>query len=172
MLFAIFFAFFVSSCLPLKYSKGARSGKYYTDFFINDSTTQIFVMPLTFQGRKADVEMDFTFRNNCRPESATSTNFTLHSSFALMRTIQFSNTTGVLGIYDLKQLYKEPVKDRYTCRYTTDISNAFFYSLLGEDNFFITLTNETDTLQLEMTNKSGRIIDRIGENIQTYLNCK
>src|SRR5436190_1494717 len=101
--FIILFPFlFLSACIPFKYSKSPDFDKYYSEFLINDTVTQVFIKPLVFKGKKNELSMDFTFRNNCNDTSSAKANFTFVSAADQMKSIAFYLNDTLVNTYPLK----------------------------------------------------------------------
>lgn len=173
-----FFYFFfgclsiLASCMPMKYGKTPAFNKYFTEFFVNDSTIQVFIRPLKFNSQEGEVAMDFTFRNNCKDSSFTKANFSFYSSQETFESFSLLTNDTLINTYPLKLLYRERYKDVYLNRLSAEIPNRDFQTMMFSENLNFKLPGKTDTLHFELRKRSDKIREKISLPVSDYLQCK
>ena len=140
------------SCIGFKKNASNSSSVYYETFFINDSTLQYFIKPVTFKN-KEKVIVDFTFRKSKESFSNIVMNFSFFSKNKWnIDHIHLWSENGVVEIGEMKVLFKEKKNKEFVYRFSTMVNyedlKEFFIS---ENHRFI--VNETYFYPVKSSNK-------------------
>lgn len=115
------------------------------DFFINDSTMQYFIKPVSFQNQKDEVAIDFTFRKSKSNFSKCVANFSVIGVKPREATsIDLVSGTQKIRLSNLSMLFKEVSKGKFITRYSSEVAyedlrmvfdHKIALALNGDQNF-------------------------------------
>jgi len=152
----------VSGCIGIKHKPTKGSDNDYISFFINDSTTQYFIKPLTFATDDSKIWIDLTFRKSGKILSV----FTCNYSIALANQLKSDNfeiqyNDKSIPFLKKQLLYKEVKKGKYEYRYSSELDAVNVLNLFENKYFSVKI----DTLNFVPTRKTKSKMNKIQNNL-------
>lgn len=109
-----------AACAGTKQKARKGNAQCFESFYINDSTMQYFIKPITFNSNDKQIIIDFTFRKSGNTFSKVTTNFTyLTEAKADLTNLYIACDSVTYKADNKKPLYKERNKKTIKYRYST-----------------------------------------------------
>ncbi len=167
------FSFFIAgillivACVGTKPKAGKGKKQCYESFFINDSTMQYFIKPITFKNADQKVVIDFTFRKSGNTFSAVTTNFTYFTeNKTTLNSFSLAGDSIIYQAKSQKMLYKERDKKRIKYRYSTMFDYKTVRKSFLSGDLFLIINRD---LKFYPTRRSSGRIEKINAFIFDFL---
>ena len=145
------------SCGGFKGNAKRHSSAHYAVFFVDDSTSQYFIKPLTFQAA-GTIAADVTFRKVHHTFSPVVLNFSLVTTEPReLRSIGLRADTEDISPTELQRMFREKQKQKYIQRYSLRLSYAELKRFFGAGALQILI----DEVPFAPTRKSATTMQRL-----------